>query len=146
MIKSFRGKIANDTEERIRLSTNNGLTGYRITKFQIISEDPNDATIKFVTKVSKSSVGSTAINDAVDFSDPNLLAVGSYNEAPGGQDQAGYGLIIFDNMVFNQDIFITHLDAGAENKAANYYLELEQMKLDLGEATVATLKDMRGRE
>jgi hypothetical protein len=28
----------------------------------------------------------------------------------------------------------------------NYYLELEQVKLDLNEATVATLKDMRGRE
>ena len=29
---------------------------------------------------------------------------------------------------------------------SNYYIELEQIKLDLNEATVATLKDMRGRE
>jgi hypothetical protein len=28
----------------------------------------------------------------------------------------------------------------------NYYLELEQIKLDLNQSTVATLKDMRGRE
>jgi hypothetical protein len=28
----------------------------------------------------------------------------------------------------------------------NYYIELEKVKLDLNEATVATLKDMRGRE
>ena len=29
-------------------------------------------------------------------------------------------------------------------KTMNYYIELEQVKLDLNEATVATLKDMRG--
>jgi len=28
----------------------------------------------------------------------------------------------------------------------NYYLELEQIKLDLSESTVATLKDIRNKE
>ena len=34
------------------------------------------------------------------------------------------------------------MDIGGSEKN-NYYIELEQVKLDLNEATVATLKDMR---
>ncbi len=53
--------------------------------------------------------------------------------------------VVVDNKIINQDIFIT---LRCHNAAAslNYYIELEQVKLDLNEATVATLKDMRGRE
>jgi hypothetical protein len=36
MIKSFRGKLADDQIETIRLSTNDGLTGYRIVKIQLM--------------------------------------------------------------------------------------------------------------
>ena len=45
-------------------------------------------------------------------------------------------------MTFNQDIYIT---LRCHNAAAdvNYYIELEQVKLDLNENTVATLKDIR---
>ena len=57
----------------------------------------------------------------------------------------GFINIIIDSAKFNQDIYITHADVASSNKV-NYYLELEQVKLDLNEATVATLKDMRGRE
>ena len=36
MIKSFRGKLADGGQDRIRLSTNDGLTGYKITKFELL--------------------------------------------------------------------------------------------------------------
>ena len=42
-------------------------------------------------------------------------------------------------MIFNQDIYVTNYGSGA----MNYYIELEQIKLDLNENTVATLKDIR---
>ena len=42
-------------------------------------------------------------------------------------------------MTFNQDIYITCKSSGN----MNYYMELEQIKLDLNENTVATLKDIR---
>ena len=45
-------------------------------------------------------------------------------------------------MIFNQDIYLTHLESQGSS-AVNYYLELEQIKLDLNENTVATLKDIR---
>ena len=61
------------------------------------------------------------------------------------EEWATHNIIIFDNTTINQDMFITHFDASV-GKPVNYYIELEQVKLDLNEATVATLKDMRGRE
>ena len=45
-------------------------------------------------------------------------------------------------MTFNQDIFVT-IDDSQNVAGANFYLELEQVKLSKDEATVATLKDMR---
>ena len=50
--------------------------------------------------------------------------------------------VVFDNMTFNQDIDITMVDVNG-TQAGNYYIELEQIKLDLNENTVATLKDIR---
>ena len=47
---------------------------------------------------------------------------------------------IFDNMTFNQDIYVT---ATSTDGNMNYYVELEQVKLSKDEAAVATLKDMR---
>ena len=35
-IKTFRGKLADDTQDTINLHTNNGLVGYRIKKFQLV--------------------------------------------------------------------------------------------------------------
>ena len=83
-------------------------------------------------------------NPDVNFNSPTLLAVSYFvdevNMASGPLEQ-----VIFDKVTVNQDIFITHTEVNG-SQATNYYIELEQVKLDLNEATVATLKDMRGRE
>ena len=39
-------------------------------------------------------------------------------------------------------MYITHSEVNG-SAACNYYIELEQVKLDLGQNTVATLKDIR---
>ena len=54
-------------------------------------------------------------------------------------------VVIFDNEIFNQDIYITHTD-NKNAESINYYIELEQIKLDLNQNTVATLKDIRNIE
>jgi hypothetical protein len=141
MIKSFRGRLADGGQETIRLSTIRGEIGYRIVKFDIMPSDPNQNTVKYVTKIFTNK--QDTIDDEVDFGNSELLAAATFNEAPGPQDQAAYENVIFDNVAINQDIFITNSEP-SNNNAVNYYLELEQMKLDLNEATVATLKDMRG--
>ena len=84
-----------------------------------------------------------AIDITVDFDDPNLMAAATTSNSTGGTTYPPRMTVIFDQGLFNQDIFITHSDnAGSEN--CNYYIELEQVKLDVNEAAVATLKDMRG--
>jgi hypothetical protein len=136
-IKSFRGSIADGAQDTIVLHTNNGSTGYRIVKFQIMpAESANnyECTAKIYT------VQQSSVDSVVDFSDQTLLGAAFTGLISGGY--AGAKTIIHDNMYFNQDIFITAQDlSGSQN--TNYYIELEQIKLDLNENTVATLKDIR---
>jgi len=142
MIKSFRGQIEDGEIETIRLSTNNGLKGYRIVKLFIVGEDPASTTAEFTVKVFTVKPGSATAE--INFNDPTLLGM-AYLDQNNGSNYQPQPLIVFDNMTFNQDIYITNVESASDNKV-NYYLELEQVKLDLNEATVATLKDMRGSQ
>jgi hypothetical protein len=147
MNKSFRGQLAPGKAQTIRLSTNNGLRGYKITKFQIINTTPHGVDSTLVCKVFTTPKKDADANTTINFDDPTLLAVAIYeDQAVKTSPPQGYETVIFDNMVFNQDIFVTMADTDTNTDPGNYYLELEQVKLDLNEATVATLKDMRGRE
>ena len=73
------------------------------------------------------------------------LRLRAFNENSSSQSTFGGTSIIFDNMTFNQDIYITHKDDDG-GQPINYYIELEQVKLDLNENTVATLKDIKNIE
>jgi len=139
-IKTFRGLIADGAQDTIVLHTNDGSTGYRIVKLEIIPENPGTTDFEHSIKIYK--VKQTAITADFNYSDNTLLG-GAYTEGDDSSAYVGQPLIsIFDNEIFNQDIYVTHVDAnGALN--CNYYIELEQVKLDLNENTVATLKDIR---
>ena len=140
-IKSFRGMIADLTTDTISLHTNTGTTGYRITKFQLMAEKPAGENQESVVKVF--SIPQTATpTDLIDFSDNTLLAAAYLEGAADAKTESQIQTIIFDNMTFNQDIFITHKDSETGAKV-NYYIELEQVSLALDENTVATLKDIR---
>ena len=132
--------MADATQDTIRLSTNNGLTGYRIVKFEVIAKSPFNATQESVLKIYKYK--QDAIDGIIDFNDGTLLAIGVFKQHDSTSYMA-WDSVIFDNEIFNQDIYITNYDA-ATGESMNYYLELEQVKLDVNEAAVATLKDMRG--
>jgi len=139
-IVSFRGLLADGAQERIALQTITGLIGYRITKFELMPEKAGTTEYECTIKIYK--VPQTTVTESVDFSDNRLLAA-AYTEGRASSDFIGQPLItIFDNEIFNQDIHITHIDT-LSDKPCNYYIELEQMKLDLSEQTVATLKDIR---
>jgi hypothetical protein len=142
-IKSFRGRLDDGGIETISLHTNNGLTGYQIVKLQIISERPGHTNAENLFKVwSVSQVGTTP-DEYVDFNDQTLLAVAYY--ANHASNKVDTSTIIFDNAIVNQDISLTHKDIDS-GEACNYYLELKQMPLDLNEATVATLKNIRNND
>jgi len=140
-IKTFRGQIATNTTDTIVLHTNNGSTGYRIVKFQvipIIPENVNEENTMQIFSVKANAV-IAAGNGEIDFSDQTLLAVSYYSSAVGTAAAPEDMTVIFDNAIFNQDIYV-----GSKSSAnMNYYLELEQISLDLNENTVATLKNIR---
>jgi hypothetical protein len=138
-IKTFRGKMEDSVpgnRETIRLSTNNGSVGYRIVKFQVMPEDVG-STIDGNIKIYKVS-NNPGPSGTVDFSDNTLLAVAHYYNGTYEIDE----VVVFDNEIFNQDIYLVYHEA-AGTASMNYYIELEQIKLDLNENTVATLKDIR---
>jgi len=141
MIKSYRGKLENDQSAVLNLHTNDGRTGYTIKKFQLIGEAPGlSGTIETVCKIY--SVQPTGIDGLIDFNDPTLLGVAMWSSSSDSFNS--YQSIIFDNEVFNQDIYVTYTDEqGASNNAGNYYIELEQIDLTEHQALVAIVKDLR---
>jgi len=142
MIKTFRGLIADGGQDTIVLHTNDGSTGYRIVKFQTIGQEPGVTPLESVCKIYK--VSQTAITGTIDFSDNTLLAVSSYARHEDVLASGESEIIIFDSEIFNQDIYVTAFDTiGA--LPTNYYLELEQLKLNIDENTVSTLKDIRNK-
>ncbi len=150
-IKSFRGLIGHDSVQVVALHTNNGSTGYRIVELDIMYNTPGVGDVDHVLQVF--SVRQTSASSEVDFSDPTLLGAAFLRQDADAANITGRmgEHIIFDNVVFNQDIYITLKNAvvspgTASTAPCNYIIKLEQVKLDLNENTVATLKDIRNIE
>jgi len=140
-IVSFRGLIADGAEDPIVLHTINGSTGYRIVKFQLQFRAPGTQSTESIVKIYKTS--QTSVDAVIDFSDNRLLAAAFLSGSTSATSPEEI-TVVFDNEIFNQDIFITHSEV-AGGEPVNYYIELEQMPLDLNENTVATLKDIRNQ-
>jgi hypothetical protein len=139
-IKSFRGKIAGDGTEIIPLHTNTGSQGYRIVKLDVMpgAFTGDQVGIFKVNTIARSPTST------VDFSDQTLIGVALVRT--GNLLTEGYTQdVVFDNTTFNQDIHLSfkNLDAAID---MNYYIELELIRLDLNENTMATLKDIRNFE
>jgi hypothetical protein len=139
VVKTFRGLLADGGQDRIRLQTIKGKVGYRIIKFQVMGNDPGLVTQESVVMVWKKEQSS--VIGVVDFTDSDLLATGLLMM----HDSSAYQFttdVIFDNQIFNQDIYVTHKDVDT-GQPCNYYLELEVIPLDDAGAEYTTLKDMR---
>ena len=139
VVKTYRGLLADGAQEKIPLSTRDGSVGYRIAKFQIIPEIPQTATQEIVVKIY--SEEQSTIDGTVNFSDASLLGVALYSQH--SSSYYSFKTVIFDNSLVNRDIYVTVKDAVGAG-GANYYIELEQMKLDHTQNMSATLKAIRG--
>ena len=142
MIKTFRGQMADGDQDTIPLHTQDGSIGYRIVKFDVMGITENE---NFESTVKIYSIKQTAINTTVDFSNETLLASALYHDSALAPTAARH-TIIFDDKIVNQDIYVTYADTTGSGPAMNYVIQLEQIKLDLNESTVATLKDIRNLE
>lgn len=139
-IKSFRGLVADGGQERLNLHTNDGSIGYRITKFQVMDRNPGTIDTELIVKIYKVKQGT--VSATIDFSDNTLIGA-AFHHGGNTASETHQSVVIADNEIFNQDIFVTNQDAGSYTEPANFYIELEQVRLDLNENTVATLKDLR---
>ena len=142
-IKSFRGQLTNNEIRKIFLHTNTGSTGYRIKKMQIFTAKPGIGDVDHIVQVF--TVQPTAASADVDFENQTLLGAAFLREDADAANITARmsDIAVFDNVTFNQDIYITLKNARNNAKDCNFYIELEQVKLDLTENTVATLKDIR---
>jgi hypothetical protein len=139
MIKTFRGLLDDGAQDRIRLSTKKGKIGYRMLKLQIITNAPGTTQAEHIVKVYK--IKQTTIDGVVDLSDGNLLGVAQYSQDSGSWVSSPI-IMIMEQEIFNQDIYITGVDVNA-SAACNYYLELETINLTDNAASVSTLRDIR---
>jgi hypothetical protein len=142
-IISYRGKLAHDAVKEINLGTNDGKTGYKIIKMQLLGSDLTGRTQESVVKVY--SVKQTgAATGVVDFDDVTLLAAGFYEQNT-SSSYFGDQIVVFDKVTFNQNIFISH-DEAVGSHDINYHLELEQMDLTEDQALVAIVKNLRNEQ
>ena len=139
MIKTFRGILADGGQDKINLKTSRGAIGYRIVKFQIFSKAPGASAYEHVVKIFK--LKQTTVDGVVDFSDGDLLAA-SYLEGHAGEAYPDSQATIFEEEIFNQDIYVTHFDV-LTGESCNYYIELEQVMLNENESAMATLQSLR---
>jgi hypothetical protein len=140
VIKTFRGVLADGAQNRIRLSTKKGKVGYRIIKFDLMTKDIAAVSSESVVKLYK--IIQTSVDGVVDFSDGNLLAAGFVSSADQSYAYPPIQSIIFDQEIFNQDIYVTHKDVNT-GESCNYYLELETINMTDNAAAVSTLRDIR---
>lgn len=139
---TFKGQLPVGEQEKIHLSTNDGLTGYRINKFEIIGQRPG-VNAEFIGQIFLTDQTGN-INNFVDFSNSDFLAVAYYKEGSGTAE--GFeSKVVFDKETFNQDIFVYITDASGGTNPCNYYIELEKFAIDINTSTFHTLKNIRSR-
>ena len=139
-MKTFRGLIEPSVVDQVPLSTRSGSIGYKIKKLQIIGHNPQTEGYESVLKIYSVPQTTASVDGVIDFSDNTLLAA-AFLTGDHQPSQMFQQVIVVDNVKFNQDIYITH--SNTQGHALNYYMELEQVKLNVDENTVATLKDIR---
>ena len=139
VVKTFRGLLEDGGQDQIRLGTNKGKVGYRIVKFQALAHKPGSTGQESTIKLYKTK--QTTINNTVDFSDSDLLGTVIWLKSA-NIAYADTQAVIFDNEIFNQDIYVTHFESD-QSYPCNYYLELEVIPLTDHAAEYATLKDIR---
>jgi len=144
MIKTFRGLLADGGQDRIRLSTIKGKVGYRVTKYELLPSAPGQSNYQATVQIWKEEQSSVSTSGAtVNFTDSALLAAAIYM-ASSDVGTPAMQVTIFDNEIFNQDIYITHTGETGSSPM-NYYIELEVIPLNEKGAEYMTIKDLRTR-
>ena len=122
-VHGFRGLLGDGGEDEINLERQNANVAYRIVKLEMIGIRPSTTKQESTLKIYKTSQSS--VTDTVDFSDSDLLGV-IYRETDSGANSNEPAVVIFDQEIFSQNIYVTHVDENSA-AAANYYIEIEEV-------------------
>ena len=137
-VHSFRGLLADDGQDEINLERQNVNLAYRMIKFEIIPEKPGGLSAEHVMQVWREEQNTTSIDyDEIKFTDPDLLAAGFVNNATGGDTYPSQQHVIFDNILFSRNIYVT-MGLRAGTGSCNYYIEIEEVPVNA--ATLMQLK------
>jgi len=132
-VHSFRGLLGDGGQDEISLERQNLNLAYRVVKFQIIQEEPGETSVEHTVKIYREQ--QSAINNNINFSDPDLLAAATYHARADAQRISM--AIIFDNVLFSRNIWVTQEDVDGSS-SCNYYIEIEEVPV--GAATLMQLK------
>jgi hypothetical protein len=134
-VHSFRALLGDGGQDEIHLERSNVNLAYRIIKFELVANKPVTSANECVVQVWRESQSS--ISSEIDFSVPDLLAAGVYSNQTDTTYYPDDLSIIFDNVLFSLNIFVTHKnESGSES--CNYYIELEEVPV--GAATLMQIK------
>jgi len=133
-VHSFRGLLGDGGQDKINLERQNVNLAYRIVKLEIIPYNTGNVTIQSIVKVYREE--QDTIDGKVDFTDNELLGVANYEKSSSAAYSSSLN-IIFDNVLFSRNIYVTHYDNNT-GEQSNYYMELEEVPV--GAATLMQLK------
>lgn len=133
-IKSFKGQLGDLEQDQIRLRGGDPMVGWKIRKFQIMGRLPAGENQESVVKIYQTEQD-PPFQTSVNFREDALLAVAYLEAAADAKTESQPQIVVFDNIVFNQDIWISHADSESGGDI-NYYIELEEVKMTGAEAAV----------
>jgi len=134
MIKAFKGILADGGQDKIYLAGGDVSKGYRIVKFEIVTSAPSSSS-EHLCQIWKTEAAATAgaLLSTIDFSDDALVGIALWSNDSSAQTNPDDFHVIFDNEIFNQDIYVSNQTINGSN-SCNYYLELEEVTMSDAEA------------
>lgn len=138
-VHSFRGLIGDGGQDEINLERSNVNLAYRVIKFKLMAENPGTTAYEHVVKIYRESQSTAGIDGTIDFTNTDLL-VSAYLEGQAETPYPDQQSVLFDNVLFSRNIFVTHDDVNSVGSGlnCNYYIELEEVPV--GSATLMQLK------
>ena len=125
----FRGLLAHGEQVKIRIQGPVGDRAWRIVKFSGIPKSPMTLDQEPVCKVYREEQSS--VDGTVNLSDNELLAVVAQKwQADVAVSSTDGAVVIIDNALFSRDIWVSHQDMAGGDRDFNYYIELEEVKVN----------------
>jgi len=129
-VHSFRGLLADGGQQRIRIQGPVGAIAWRITKLELMPNLPGDGTQESLVKIYREEQDTVPLTGAtVDFAEDELLAAAFVGQTSTGSQYPPVQHVVFDNILFVRNIWITHTEQTGNTNSCNYYIELEEVKV-----------------